>query len=183
SHAQSLNGPVIDDRPLSESDPVRAYATGNRNYLEWAAQAARESLEDLRQQRGFVNDVTPNALLYIVLRHALLLGYWDTALRLHVASGVVDAASAQMARAEPSAIHVAPERAIGSESRYAYLYSRDARVSGNASITVGEHIREIIGQQDHSADHLADQLAALDLIKELPTARLERCFAEHVDTA
>jgi len=34
SHAQSLNGPVIDDRPLSESDPVRAYATGNRNYLE-----------------------------------------------------------------------------------------------------------------------------------------------------
>ena len=182
SRAQSLNGPVIDDRPLSESDPVRPYAAGNRNYLAWAAQAVRESLEDLRQERGFINDVAPNALLYVVLRHALLLGYWDSALRLHVASGVVDAASAQMARAEPSAIHVAPERAAGSESRYAYLYSRDARVSGNASITVGEHVREILGQ-DHAAEHLADQLAALDMIKDLPTARLERCFAEHVDTA
>jgi len=182
SHSQSLNGPIIDDRPLSESDPVRPYATGNRNYLEWAAQAVRESLEDLRQERGFLNDVSPNALLYVVLRHALLLGYWDSALRLHVASGVMDSASAQMARAEPSAIHVAPERDAGSESRYAYLYSRDARVSGNASITVGEHIREIL-EQDHSAEHLADQLAALDTIKNLPTGRLERCFAEHVDTA
>jgi hypothetical protein len=182
SHAQSLNGPVIDDRPLSESDPVRAYAAGNRNYLAWAADAVRESLEDLRQERGFINDIPPNALLYVVLRHALLLGYWDSALRLHVARGVVDSGSAQMARAEPSAIHVAPERAAGSESRYAYLYARDARVSGNASITVGEHIRDILGQ-DHSAEHLADQLAALDMIKDLPTARLERCFAEHIDTA
>jgi len=142
----------------------------------------RESLEDLRLERGFINDVSPNALLYVLLRHALLLGYWDSALRLHVASGVVDSAGLQMARAEPSAIHVAPQNAAGSESRYAYLYSRDERVSGNASITVGEHIREILGQ-DHSAEHLADQLAALDVISDLPTARLERCFAEHVDTA
>lgn len=181
SRSQSLNGPVIDDRPLSESDPVRAYAIGNRNYLEWAARAVRDSFEDLRQERGFIDDVTPNALFYVVVRHALLLGYWDSALRLHVANGVLDSVAARSVRAEPSAIHVAPT-AESSESRYAYLYSRDVRVSGDASRTSGEYIRMIIGQH-RSTDHLADQLAALDSIKDLPTARLERCFAEHVDTA
>ena len=182
SRAQSLNGPVIDDRPLSESDPVRAYATGGRNYLEWAAEAVRQSFEDLRQERGFIGDVAPDALLYVVLRHALLLGYWDSALRLHVENDAVDEIGAREARAEPAAIHVSPERLEGSESRYSLLYSRDARVSGDEAVTVGERIRTEIGHHRSSA-HLADQLSALDLIKDLPTARLERCFAEHLDTA
>ena len=39
--AQRLNGPIIDDRPLSESQPVRPYAAdGVRNYLDWLADTA-----------------------------------------------------------------------------------------------------------------------------------------------
>lgn len=181
TRSQRLSGPIIDDRPLSERDPVRPYASEDRNYLEWAADAARHSLEDVRLERGFIGDRAPDALLYVVLRHALLLGYWDSAVRLHAESGVIDAAAAFAARREPDGIHVAPQGAV-SESRYAYLYSRDPRVSGNAANTVGERITQSIGQ-DRPTSQLADQLSALDLIKKIPTARLERCFAEHIDTA
>jgi hypothetical protein len=182
TRSQRLNGTIIDERPLSERDPVRSYASGDRNYLEWLADATRQSLEDLRLERGFGDNGAPDTLLYTMLRHALLLGYWDSALRLHVEKDVLDSAAVFSARREPAAIHIAPERAAGSESRYAYLYSRDVRVSGDASVTVGARIPALIGQS-HAADHLADQLSALDLIKSIPTARLERCFAEHIDTA
>jgi hypothetical protein len=181
SRSQRLNGPILDDRPLSERDPIRPYASGGRNYLQWLADAARLGVDDLRLERGFTGDRAPEALLYTLLRHALLLGYWDGALRLHVDAGALGPAAAAAARREPAAIHVAPERA-GSESRYVPLYSRDARVSGDPAATVGERVAASL-RAGRAPGHLADQLAALDLLTNAPTARLERCLAEHIDTA
>ena len=152
SRAQSLNGPVIDDRPLSESDPVRAYAAGGRNYLEWAARGRPPIVRGPAAGARFHRtSVAPNALLYVVLRHALLLGYWDSALRLHVENGVVDAIGAR--RPGPSQRRSMSRRSALRARKVAtrLLYSRDARVSGDAAVTVGERIRTEIGQ-DHAAD-------------------------------
>src|SRR5262249_32025661 len=41
---QPLLAPLVDDRPLSETDPVRPYATDGRNYLRWLADAAGSNL-------------------------------------------------------------------------------------------------------------------------------------------
>ncbi len=181
TQGQRLNGPVIDDRPLSESDPIRAYTTDDRNYLEWLADSARQSFEDLRLERGFKDDRAPDALLYVMLRHALLLGYWDSGLRLHLARGAMEPAAVSLARREPAAIHVQQAHDV-SESRFVPLYSRDVRVTGDPNLTVVERVGQLIGA-DRAASALADQLSALDLLKDTPTARLERCLAEHVDTA
>ena len=181
THGQRLNGPVIDDRPLSEQDPIRAYTADDRNYLEWLADSARQSFEDLRLERGFRDDRAPDALLYLMLRHALLLGYWDSGLRLHLAQGAMEPAAVSLARREPAAIHVAQGHQV-SESRFVPLYSRDVRVTGDPNLTVVERVGQLIGA-DRAASALADQLSALDLLKDTPTARLERCLAEHVDTA
>ena len=62
-HATRLNGPVIDDRPLSERDPVRVYSLDGQNYLAWLADRARHGFEDLRQERGFIDNTPPHALL------------------------------------------------------------------------------------------------------------------------
>jgi hypothetical protein len=181
TRAQRLNGPVIDDRPLSESDPIRAYTADDRNYIEWLADSARQSFEDLRLERGFRDDRAPDALLYLMLRHALLLGYWDGGLRLHLARGAMEPATVSLARREPAAIHVAQGHGV-SESRFVPLYSKDERVTGDPNVTVAERVGQLIGA-DRAASALADQLSALDLLKRTPTARLERCLAEHVDTA
>ena len=178
--AHRLNGPLIDDRPLSERDPVRPYTDDQRNYLTWMVDAARTSFEDLRQERGFSGDRAPDTLLYLMLRHALLLGYWDSSVRLHVAANLMSAEAFTEARREPTFLHVA-ENSPASESRFVPLYSEDHRVTGGANVTVAEHIRSVLGGTHTQA--LADQIAALDLLKTTPTARLERCLAEHLDTA
>jgi hypothetical protein len=180
STSNRLNGPLIDDLPLSETAKVRPSASKNRNYIAWLADAARASFDDLRLENGF-DDGAPDTLLYLMLRHGLLLGFWDTALRLHEAANLLTPAQASDARKEAQAIHLA-DGAAASESRYALLYSRNAQVSGGPGRTVAQRISANI-EQDASAAALAEQLAALDVLKDVPTARLERCLTEHVDTA
>ena len=177
--ANRLNGYLIDDRPLSEETAIRAYTADGRNYVAWLADAARGSFEDLRQERGFTENRSPEALLYVMLRHALLLGYWDSSLRLHADAGVLSKEDIAAARRESPFVHVAETR-TGSESRYRPLYSTDVRVAGDDG-SVAERIRKQLDAPGMQG--LADQLAALDLLKDVPTARLERCLAEHIDTA
>ena len=175
-----LNGPIVDDRPLSERAPVRTYTDDGRNYLRWLSDAARGSFEDLRLERGFRDDRAPDALLYIMLRHAVLLGYWDSSLRLHVDAAALTTEQASLARRESAFVHVAG-REGPSESRFEPLYSADPRVTAGSD-TVIDRIRSLIGG-GAGTQGLADQLAALDLLQGVPTARLERCLAEHIDTA
>ena len=181
SRANRLNGPIIDDRPLSEANAVRPYAAdGMRNYLTWLADTAAASFEDLRLERGFQNDQAPDALLYVMLRHALMLEYWDTSLRLFATAEVLDAPSLAQARREPDFVHVAATDET-SESQFRFLYSKDARVTQDPDLHVADHIRASIGGP-RAAD-LTEQLAAIRALASLPTARLERCLAEHIDVA
>lgn len=174
-----LNGPIVDDRPLSESEAIRPYADdGVRNYLAWLADAAQTSFEDLRLERGFKSDQAPDALLYVMLRHALMLGYWETSLKLFATAGVLDNAAVAQARREPAFVHVAANDAP-TESHFAPLYSKDARVTQDPNLRVADHIRSSIGGP-RAAD-LTEQLAALRSLVDAPTARLERCLAEHID--
>ena len=181
TRSNRLNGPLIDDRPLSESDAIRPSTADGRNYLAWLADRARTSFEDLRLERGFENDRAPDALLYVMLRHALLLAYWDASLQLHLDAGVMSEPEVAQAHHETVSIHVAGDR-DDSESRYAPLYSSDARASGSAQRTVAEFIG-MLPANAPATRGLNDQIAALELLQDVPTARLERCLAEHVDTA
>ncbi|HEX4949100.1 MAG TPA: hypothetical protein VFZ34_20655, partial [Blastocatellia bacterium] len=178
-----LRGPVVDDRPLSETEPIRAYTDDNRNYIHWLRDAARTSLETLRQQQGFSSNKVPNALLYLMLRHALMEGYWDTDLRLRLAAGVVDEATMKTIRREPAFVHVkasTPNNPVASESRLKNLYSADTRITGNPTQLVHQYIPSAIGKH-FAARYLTQQLAALERLQDTPTARLERLLAEHID--
>lgn len=121
---QPLLAPLVDDRPLSETDPVRDYTPDERNYLRWLADAAGTDLHTVRLELGFTRDVRPAALLYLLLRHAVLLGWADTARGLVAAAG--GAGPADLSTADPAFIHVripAPGQVLESESRFRLLYS------------------------------------------------------------
>jgi len=77
-----LTGPLVDDRPLSETEPVRVWAEGERNYLEWLLDAAETSLDALRSATGFV-DAVPNALLFLLARHRSGYSADQLAIALH----------------------------------------------------------------------------------------------------
>jgi hypothetical protein len=107
--AEPLVAPVVDDRPLSETDLIRPYTTNSRDYLTWLAESDPATILN---EQGFQDDLPPSALLYLLTRHAVLLASTDAT----------------------------PEEA-------------------------------------------AQQIKAIEILAKLPTARLERVFAEHLDCA
>ena len=179
-----LRGPIVDDRPLSESELIRGYTDDNRDYIRWLIDAARTSLETLRLQSGFTQDKAPNALLYLLLRHALIQGYWDADLRLRLEAGVCAEADVKALRREASFIHVHSHQegdgAEASESRWTHLYRAEPRITGDPSQSVHQFIPKIISGAA-ATRYLNQQIEALDTLKDVPTARLERALAEHID--
>lgn len=175
-----LKGGVVDAIPVSETDALRVSTTDGRNYIEWLLDASGVSLDDLYTQKGFVNDTEPNALLFLFLRHALQLGYHDVSIRLHESAGLYDAAAVQKARVDDAFIHVRNNNAV-SESRYQPLYAVAPTITGNNTTAVHEYISAQINTLS-LARYLREQRDALERLKAEPTARLERVFADHVDT-
>lgn len=173
----ALLGPLVDDRPLSESEPVRVWADGDRNYLQWLLDAAESSLDALRSATGFV-DAVPNALLFLLARHALLLGYAESSRGLHHLAGH-DADVVRAMRREPAFVHVGP--AGPSESRYAPLYAHDPVISPALDWTVAAQVTDVL-RVSPGTRVLREQVEALELLVDASTARLERALVEHLDT-
>ena len=167
---QPLTGPVIDDVPLSERDPVRPYA-GPLNYLEWLVQAAETSLDALRAERGFDNNRRPQALLYLLLRHALQLGFDDSGKSLVLNDRLPYTAQFL----EPTYLHVQEKAA--SQSRYSLLYQAHPQVN-NGQVMLADFIAQTIRT---AGSDLSAALHAIERLAQVPTARLERAFAEHLD--
>jgi hypothetical protein len=177
-----LLSPLVDDRPLSETDPVRGYANeGTQNYLHWLVENGRTSLENIRLELGFDDARPPAALLYLLLRHAVLLGWEDTGRRLAAAAG-----SPVPSTADPLFVHISlADAAAPSESRFRQLYSPDQAITGDPGRLVVDHIPNALASPAPPAatTRLSEQLAAVELLADLPTARLERVLAEHLDLA
>ncbi|GAA2430313.1 hypothetical protein GCM10010191_49840 [Actinomadura vinacea] len=176
-----LLAPLVDDRPLSELDPIRAYTADGRNYLRWLADHARTDLDKVREEEGFLDDRPPAALLYLLARHAVLLGWAEAARRLALGTPGADVPDPR----DAPFVHVKiskPANPIPSESRYRKLYSKDPAMTGGQDLLVHEYIRTVLGTGPATAD-LEEQIEALALLAELPTARLERVLAEHIDCA
>lgn len=169
---------IIDDRPLSETSPIRPYTGDGRNYIRWLIDAAKTSLDAVVAEQGFTGDASPQALLYLMLRHALMLGYYDTAYGLNKSAAMLSPAALAALKAEPPFVHVA-ENAPASESRFALLYTPEQAITHNPDTLVADYITEGIGVLAEAAG-LADQLAGLEVLAGAPTAQLERAFAEHV---
>jgi hypothetical protein len=172
-----LLAPLVDDRPLSETAPVRDYTTDQRNYLRWLADLATTDLHAIRLEEGFAGDRPPAALLYLLLRHAILLGWADAARALAVAAGSPMAASP----ADPLFIHIR-QSTVDSESWFKQLYSPDPVITGNPDTLVVDHLPSTLDGRPATRP-LVDQVQALDLLTELPTGRLERVLVEHLDCA
>ena len=79
---------------------------------------------------------------------------------------------------EPIFIHVDPAGAQ-SESRFASLYKAEFRITGSNTILLADYIKDNL--KTSAAADFADQLDAVQMLADLPTAALERLFAEHID--
>lgn len=176
----ALKGPLVDDVPLSEDTPIRAYTDAGANYLEYLATNGRAAFDVVRQEAGFTGGTPPAALLYLLARHAVLNGYFEAALRLAAAAHGIADPDVVAERREPPFVHIS-QRVTLTESRYGRLYAPDQAVTGDPALLVVNYIQGHLGQQA-ATQQLAEQLNALTTLAPVPTARLERALVEHLDT-
>lgn len=176
-----LDGPVVDDKPPSESKPLRKITADNLNYVEWLAQ---KGLEDIRTQDfGQIdgkNVKAPRALLYLMLRHAVMLAWWDGAMQLQVLHGTASVAD----RKEAEFIQL-KEKNPG-QSRFKYLYEVNPTITQSDSLAVKDYMANVLAQPAVLVNTpallaLSDHRLLLNLIADRPTAKLERAFVEHLD--
>lgn len=179
---------LIDDRPLSETDLIRTYTTDPtktddplaRNYLRWLRETAAASMEDLRLQKGFFENKPPQTLLYVLLRFALLQGYHSTGLRTLVASELLATTDMRRMRKEARFVNIA-EKGQSDESRWDVLNRPVNLQPDKPNQTLHEYIARELPNLSFALS-LKEQLDALQHLENVPTARLERLLAEHVDT-
>ncbi len=179
-----LNGPLVDEAPLSETKSVKAISQDNENYLLWLATSDMDTIrrQDFGRKDGQAVQA-PSALLYLMLRHAVMNAYWDSAWNFYHTAGLV----AMAPRKEPVFLYLSEENP--GQSKFAPLYrpagelaAKHPSVFSSPNLTVVEQISEeaIIRLRPESRS-LYEVRQALDCLKKTPTGALARAFSEHLD--
>lgn len=181
---EHLYGPVVDgdpDLPLSETDGIRPYfknaTTGvEYNYINWLLNSSKTTIE--REQ--FINELEkgvspPKALLYMLLRQAFLNQLVDTGKRWLLAENLVTAVPTN-----PRLLNMNGEKHISNRDLL------NATVPQSGGVPLGEEILYKVRTQPLKEIHpsfyqMFDYRKTVARLTNLPTARLERLFAEHVD--
>src|SRR5262249_7670920 len=140
-----LKGPLIDDRPLSEDAPIRAYTDGGANSLARLATNAQAAFDIVWQEAGFTGDILSTALLYLMVRHAVLNGYFEAALRLAAAAHNLTDPAVVGERREAPFVHISLHT-TATESRFGRLYAPDPAVTGDPVMLVVDYIQAHLGQ-------------------------------------
>lgn len=178
-HTRLNNQNLIDGLPLSEERTIKPYDQGTgKNYIDWLLQNSADV--DKLEKQDFGTGVTkPNALLYMMLHNALLAEVRHSIhslLRAHdiVADEMVRSRKFMNMSTQPDVSHwevfrAPANRVIAGEvsDRPLLSFVQLDRFNTGPDIDIGRYINE-------AKDALA-------ILGKLPTARLERLFAEHID--
>lgn len=177
-----LNGPLIDDRPLSEFDPIRGYTPTGGNYIDWLVDALLNDPKRLRNQAGFLPNDRPKAMLYQLLRHATDVRAANTGVELYRRADLISSSEARLLRVGQDFVGVRQNIGNAVESRYELLYRAENRITNTeGNPLVIDHLSTLLRVPDLSPPRWREHLQALQHLTTVPTARLERLLAEHID--
>lgn len=225
-----LEGPIADEGIASEINAVNNLTNASINYIEWLEErlTSANGIEGIRVENfGSAGSPatmpSPRAMLYLMLRHSILLEYLNTAIVVAnngsrpsrenlVANELVNTnsttgISAIRANILNTVTHAeaVSQRALGAtnaqvladantlftarannfqqapNTRFNLLQDTSATTG---TLTVGDYIQDQLVNNPNGtvAQRMASIREALGVLKHSPTARLERCFMEHLDT-
>ncbi|GAB3325636.1 hypothetical protein GCM10027299_24010 [Larkinella ripae] len=183
SRTDELNGPVIDAdprTPFSETAPIQPY-DGTSNYIDWLLKSDLQTIKNQTFRDRDNNAVSPpKALLYPLLRRAYLEEFGQSVTKWLVAQRFID----DFPR-ERQLQNIGTPADLNKDD-YLDLNAAKLRL-GTKNISVGDYIQSLIPKPGTNYNGPAEMLPlmgvvkALEMLKDLPTARLERLFAEHLD--
>ncbi len=163
-------------RVSAPTDGLEA-VTQAKNYIGWLVAS---KLSTIKNQKFFNNAgeelPTPKALLYRMLYRSLTLANYEASMSLYEGNGL-----SISVRKESDFINVEQERTV---TRWEFMEADISKVLpqvSQAALPVAEYLNTAEGLQLPAAFPLVEVKAAMGKLENLPTARLERLFAEHLD--
>ncbi len=173
SKPNKLSGPLVDDVPESEIEPIRPYTIDEKNYIEWLQSTDGNKI----RLQNFDGNPIPNALLYLLLRHSILLSQASAATNLLFKEELI---ATKKVFHDPVFLHI-QEKEIG-KSKFEHLYQPNVKITEDSTIPLIDHIYkgEILKTKEETKV-LNEVLQALKTLEKTPTARLERLLIEHLD--
>lgn len=175
SEAYRFRLPLVAPDPLSEDTPLRPIqglpGWPNQTYLEWIQGAPILAPTGISLWRDNLDTAT---LLYLVLRHAMLLEYARAALDILIRNQL--AVEADRREPELIGIPLGPAGATMRPPLWERFMPPVPAVTGN--VPLGEFL-VAGGRPETSATDAYRR--NLDLLKRLPSAELERLFTETFD--
>ena len=184
SLAPLLTGDVVDDLPYSETRPI------DDNYPNYLAGLATLAFADVRRGLSRVKGgatVPVTALLYLLARHSHLCEHAFTMMRLH--HQFQNKPWANFREKELYNVLFVPDTTtwdtLDEKARWPELSPgvRPKLLSALELIAMRADLRERFADWKTYFGDVDEQQRALGQLAKLPTARLERLFAEHLDLA
>ncbi len=167
---------LIDNVPLSEKDGIRYFnETEKKNYLNWLKEA--NTIAALEKQDFGAGLKAPSALLYMQLRRALLLQIHEATVRWFGKNSIVLNQTIKAANFH----NIRPQ---GDLTKWEVMKAKVSVAAPNhwqKNKLVSEYLLST-GRNEDEAAFLNKIKESLEYLADLPTARLERCFTEHLDT-
>lgn len=173
SEPNILKGPIVDDMPESETDPIRAYTADNMNYIEWLQSSNGNAI----RIQDFGGKPAPNALLYMLLRHSLMLTQSNSATNLLLNYEFINNRKIFY---DTNFLFIKDKEI--SRSKFDHLYRPNSIITGDNSTNLIEYIynSDILYSRPETRK-LNAILSSLKTLEKTPTARLERLLIEHLD--
>ena len=178
-HYQSRldNKNLIDGEPLSETTGIKNYdEAGGLNYIDWLIANAADSSK--LEQQDFGGAPKPNALLYLMLLYSQLHEAGES-IYTYLATNNIAADELLVSRKFMN-ISSAP-----TVSHWEIFNAPVNKIVPAEASTLGMHsfVHEKLrlGGSSDFTSNLEEHLWGLNVLKDLPTARLERILVEHTD--
>lgn len=186
--APDFSGPLVQSQPLSETRPLVF------NYVSWLLTA---TLDDLKNQLAPPTTEPLNALLYLMLRHALLAEYDRSALNVLIGRELAGPAE----RLEPELVGILPLAARVAPTAGGAALDASTAVRGTAWDRLATVVAGVTGERGLGAwladpgsvnrtslplartalQSMADYRGSLAALEGLPSKELERLFTETLD--
>ena len=166
-------GRLVDDQPYSETNPIEPYNAAGSNYLDWLlANAANPAA---LEAQNFGGAPRPGAVLYMVLHFSLVM---EGSRAIHRFLGAHEINADEMVRSRKFLN-------VGSASPSVWEVFRAPANRVVPAVTSAQPLFELMHAPQlagGAGQFVKEQRAALEVLRALPTARLERALVEHIDT-
>src|SRR6266498_679858 len=179
-HTRLDNQNLIDDQPLSEERSIKPYDEAlAKNYIHWLIENSN-NVDKLEEQDFGAGIARPNALLYMMLHNALLLEAKNSINSLLTRNEIV--ANELLRSRKFMNISSQPDISPWEVFRAPANRVVPNETSDRPLLEFVQFDRFTHGDEAEVGQHLGEAKDALGILASLPTARLERLLAEHIDT-